>query len=105
MSILFNSVNQLDSREIDALACFRRRRAKPDRIKGLERFMKKLAILAFAAAFFMQQCRAIELPKPPDGFTWQEIPELKAAFLKPNGWYFKQETQNGTLAYFITRKT
>jgi len=66
--------------------------------------MKKLAILAFAAAFFMPQCSAIELPKPPEGFTWQEIPELKAAFLKPNGWFFKQEMQKGTLAYFITKE-
>jgi hypothetical protein len=66
--------------------------------------MKKIAILAFVAAFFIPQCSAIELPKPPEGFTWQEIPELKAAFLKPNGWFFKQEIQKGTLAYFITKE-
>ena len=47
---------------------------------------------------------AIDLPPAPSGFTWQEVPELKAAFLKPDGWYFKRETQKGTLAYFITKE-
>jgi hypothetical protein len=75
-----------------------------NRIKGNEQFMKKIALLAFVATFIMLECRAIELPKPPDGFIWQEIPELKAAFLKPNGWFFKQEMQKGTLAYFITKE-
>jgi hypothetical protein len=47
---------------------------------------------------------AIELPVAPDGFTWQEVPEIKAAFLKPTGWYFKREKDKGTLAYFITKE-
>ena len=46
----------------------------------------------------------MQLTPPPPGFTWQEIPELKAAFLKPNGWFFKKEVQNGTFAYFITKE-
>jgi hypothetical protein len=66
--------------------------------------MKKLVALAIVLIFILPQCCAIELPKPPPGFTWQEIPELKAAFLKPNGWFFKQEKQEGTLAYFITKE-
>src|SRR5262245_7870162 len=45
---------------------------------------------------------ALELPDPPPGFSWKQIPELKAAFLMPDGWYFKSEEQKGTLAYFIT---
>lgn len=66
--------------------------------------MKKLAILALVAAFLMPLCRAIELPPAPTGFTWQEIPELKAAFSKPDGWFFRQEKQKDTLAYFITKE-
>ena len=29
---------------------------------------------------------------------------MKAALLKPEGWYFKRELKNGTLAYFITKE-
>jgi len=47
---------------------------------------------------------AIDLPAPPPGFTWQEIPDLKAAFLRPTGWFFKREEAKGTLAYFITKE-
>jgi hypothetical protein len=52
----------------------------------------------------VQNIAAIDVPPPPPGFTWQEIPELKAAFLKPNGWFFKREEQKATLAYFITKE-
>ena len=47
---------------------------------------------------------ALDLPKAPTGFSWQEIPELKAALLKPDGWFFKQEENKGTRAYFITKE-
>jgi len=66
--------------------------------------MKRIASLALAASVLVQSLRAIDLPKPPPGFTWQEVPELKTAFLKPDGWFFKKEMGNGTLAYFITKE-
>jgi hypothetical protein len=69
-----------------------------------EIFMKRFAILAVIFVLFLQPLCAIDLPKPPLGFTWQEIPEIKAAFLKPNGWFFRHETQKGTEAYFITKE-
>lgn len=40
--------------------------------------------------------------KAPSGFTWKHFPEIKAAFLMPNGWYFKQDSGDGKNAYFIT---
>jgi hypothetical protein len=57
------------------------------------------------ASFFVPAVPAIDQPAPPPGFTWQEIPELKAAFLRPTGWFFKREEVNGTLAYYITRES
>lgn len=51
-----------------------------------------------------QLALAIDLPPAPEGFTWQETPEIKAAFLKPKGWFFEQENDKGTLAYFITKE-
>lgn len=63
-----------------------------------------LALLIFFVTLSVQTIAAIDVPPPPPGFTWQEIPELKAAFLKPNGWFFNREEQKGTLAYFITKE-
>jgi len=47
---------------------------------------------------------AADLPPAPDGFTWQEVPDIKAAVLKPQGWFFKREQQKDTRAYFITNE-
>ena len=69
--------------------------------------MMKLVPLVLLTLFVMlsvQSIAAVDVPPLAPGFTWQEIPELKAAFLKPNGWFFKREEQKGTLAYFITKE-
>jgi hypothetical protein len=66
--------------------------------------MKGFLLLALFTALFAHSVPAIDLPPPPPGFTWQEIPELKAAFLRPDGWFFKREEGKGTLAYFITKE-
>jgi hypothetical protein len=66
--------------------------------------MKRHSRVSLSWLLLLQVMFAIDLPVPPQGFSWQEIPELKAAFLKPEGWYFKQEEQKGTLAYFITKE-
>lgn len=66
--------------------------------------MKKIVLLAFVVAVLAQMLPATELPKAPTGFIWQEVPELKAAFLKPEGWFFKRESDKGTVAYFITKE-
>jgi hypothetical protein len=67
--------------------------------------MKAFLSLAFLAVLFVQAVPATELPPPPPGFTWQEIPELKAAFLRPDNWFFKREVSKGTLAFFITKES
>ena len=61
-------------------------------------------VLLILAALIVQPAFPRDLPPPPSGFSWQEVPELKAAFLKPSGWFFKREKQEGTLAYFITKE-
>jgi hypothetical protein len=66
--------------------------------------MKTAIRLCLALVLLVQTILAINLPPAPAGFAWQEIPELKAAFLKPTGWYFKREANKGTLAYFITKE-
>ena len=66
--------------------------------------MKKFAWIFVLGILFASTVRASDLPKPPQGFTWQQVPELKAAFLKPDGWFFKQDSDKGTLAFFITKE-
>jgi hypothetical protein len=67
--------------------------------------MRVISLLIFLAALFVHAVPATEHPVPPPAFTWQEIPELKAAFLRPEGWFFKREEDKGTLAYFITKES
>jgi|SRR5580704_4412840 hypothetical protein len=67
--------------------------------------MRGLLLLTFLASLFVHAVPAIDLPAPPPGFTWQDTPELKAAILRPKGWFFKREEVKGTLAYFITRES
>src|SRR5689334_9576423 len=66
--------------------------------------MKRFALLSLIMLLFVATLSALDLPAPPPGFTWQEIPELKAALLKPNGWFYLREEAKGTLAYFITKE-
>jgi hypothetical protein len=66
--------------------------------------MRNVARLLLAFVSFAPTLHAGGLPSPPSGFAWQQIPELKSALLKPDGWYFKQEERQGILGYFITRE-
>lgn len=43
-------------------------------------------------------------PPLPVGFSWQEIPAIHAIFLKPVDWFFHEEVNRGTLAYFISKE-
>ena len=63
-----------------------------------------LVTIGLVLQWLIQIAAAIDLPPAPAGFVWQEVPELKAAFLKPSGWFFRQEVQQGTQAYFITKE-
>lgn len=66
--------------------------------------MKKFAAVMVVAMLLLQPAFAMDLPKAPAGFAWQEVPELKAAILKPDRWFFRREEGTGTLAYFITKE-
>lgn len=55
--------------------------------------------LAFAAA-----SRAQDAPAAPDGFSWKRIESVKASFLMPDGWFFREEQKDGTRAFFITQE-
>jgi hypothetical protein len=73
--------------------------------RKVARMMKRACRSAWIVLILAMPLFAIDLPKPPAGFTWQQIPELKAAFLKPDGWYFRREEDKGTAAFFITKES
>ncbi len=41
----------------------------------------------------------------PAGFAWQEVPQLRAAFPRPDGWSYRFEQIQDTQACFITRES
>jgi hypothetical protein len=45
-----------------------------------------------------------ELPDAPKGFQWVEATKIKAAFLKPDGWFFREEEKPKVIAYFVSRE-
>lgn len=47
---------------------------------------------------------AADLPQPPAGYTWKQVPEIKGVFLIPAGWHYFQERQGNTFALFITKE-
>jgi len=63
-----------------------------------------LFLLCICSAFHASAAGAIDLPAAPSGFQWQQIKEQKAAFLRPDGWFFLHEEKDGTSAYFITQE-
>lgn len=66
----------------------------------LRRFLL-LAAWSLAAA----PVTAEELPAAPEGYRWKQVESVKAAFLIPEGWFFKEEENKGTHAFFISKES
>jgi hypothetical protein len=63
-----------------------------------------LAALSLSCVALAHVARAGELPNPPAGYRWQQIPDIKAAFLEPDGWHFKVMRNKHTVGVFITQE-
>ena len=48
--------------------------------------------------------QGVDFPVPPKQFSWQHCTDVKASFLRPKGWYFKEEYKEKTKAIFITKE-
>lgn len=44
-------------------------------------------------------------PPAPEGFVWKKLDSIRAAFLMPKGWFFKEENHDGTRAFFISKES
>jgi hypothetical protein len=45
-----------------------------------------------------------KLPAAPKGFTWKRVESIKASFLMPDGWHFREEKKGNTTAVFLTQE-
>jgi hypothetical protein len=45
----------------------------------------------------------VKLAAPPAGFTWQPLPESKAAALLPAGWHYRAAGEKGAPTYYLTQ--
>lgn len=59
---------------------------------------------AILLAVLGASARAEDPPPAPEGYSWKKLDSVKAAFLMPQGWYFKQEGQGDTRAFFLTQE-
>jgi len=46
-----------------------------------------------------------DLIPAPEGYEWKWCEDIKAGFLCPRGWFFKEEENGGTRAVFISRES
>lgn len=46
----------------------------------------------------------MDLPPPPKGYQWQACPEINAALLRPDGWYFKKNIDGDKREYYISKE-
>jgi len=56
--------------------------------------------------FTVTVCSAetLPFPKPPPGYSWQKVPDMGGAFLKPASWHYKHVERKGQHACFITKE-
>lgn len=64
--------------------------------------LRLFLIITLTSVGVFAQTDTLQLPEAPSGFSWKRLPEIKAAFLMPDGWHFKHEHENSTDAFFIT---
>jgi predicted Zn-dependent protease len=46
----------------------------------------------------------LSLPKPPAGYAWRPVEELRGAVLVPDGWHYLKDLKPGTVAVFVTQQ-
>ena len=45
-----------------------------------------------------------KLMDPPKGYSWARCPDIKGAFLQPDGWFFKSTKEEDNKSFFITKE-
>lgn len=63
--------------------------------------MRVLSLLS-RLLFVSMPLGAIDVPPPPEGYQWEQCPDIGGALLRPDRWHFKRYAEGDRLAYFIT---
>ena len=66
--------------------------------------LRRSTLRGVAALLLAVSVLAEDPPPAPKGYAWKRIESVKASFLVPEGWHFKEETKDGTRAFFITKE-
>ena len=66
--------------------------------------MLRRRVFAFTLLFFISYATADELPQPPDGFTWHVSENRVGTFLRPDGWFVREEGEKSDKAVFISKE-
>ena len=48
---------------------------------------------------------SMELPESPEGYSWRQVKDLKAAFLVPENWQFDSEVSANQYQYTLTKSS
>lgn len=73
-------------------------------MKTIARIRLFAAILLVSLPILAAQGADDDLPSPPAGFQWYVTKNGVGAFLRPDGWFVKEESKGSTKALFITRE-
>ncbi|MGH9441461.1 MAG: hypothetical protein ACRD16_04245 [Thermoanaerobaculia bacterium] len=66
--------------------------------------VRGISVPAAIAAVLLASLAIAQTLPPKEGYSWKRVPEIKAAFLVPNGWHFRREQKGTSLGYFISRE-
>ena len=66
--------------------------------------LRRSTLRGVAALLLAVSVLAEDPPPAPKGYAWKRIESVKASFLVPEGWHFKEEMKDGTRAFFITKE-
>ena len=64
---------------------------------------RKIFPLAFLL-LFATALPAADPPKAPAGFAWKNVASIKAAFLLPDKWFFKEELRKDVRGIFLSKE-
>ncbi len=64
---------------------------------------RKVFPLAFLL-LFATALPAADPPKAPAGFSWKNVASIKAAFLLPDKWFFKEELRKDVRGIFLSKE-
>lgn len=66
--------------------------------------MRIWLLIVFLSVFLIANADDDQLPKAPDGFGWYVADNKAGTFLRPDGWFVKEDGKKSDKALFITKE-